>query len=154
MARYASGSVPYAGATSGATARDDITKLLRRFGCESIGFMDDFETNEVMLAFAHRGRRMQLRASAKGWAALYLKENPWTSRRFGNRAEYERKALTQGQIAVNSILRDWVKGQVMAVETGILSFEAVFMPYMLTENGETVIDRIASLNLLPPPAAQ
>ena len=27
-------SVPYANATSGASARDEITKVLRRFGCE------------------------------------------------------------------------------------------------------------------------
>ena len=35
-------SVPYAGATSGMKARDEITKTLQRFGCESVGFMDDF----------------------------------------------------------------------------------------------------------------
>jgi hypothetical protein len=146
------GSVPYASATSGAAARDEITKLLRRFGCESVGFMDDFDKHEILLAFMHRGRSMQLRASAKGWAAMYLKENPYTHRRTGNRQEYERKALHQGQIAVNSILRDWVKGQVMAVECGILSFEAVFMPYMLTNDGRTLIERISTMDLLPPPS--
>jgi hypothetical protein len=147
------GSVPYASATSGASARDEITKLLRRFGCESVGFMDDFDKHEILLAFKHRGRSMQLRASAKGWAALYLKENPYTYRRTGNRQDYERKALQQGLIAVNSILRDWVKGQVMAVECGILSFEAVFMPYILTNDGRTLIERIATMDLLPPPEA-
>lgn len=144
--------VPYASASSGAAARDEITKLLRRFGCESVGFMDDFESYSVLLAFRHRGRQMQLQASAKGWAALYLKENPWNHRRRGTRQAYEQDALRQGLIAVNSILRDWVKGQVMAVETGILSFEAVFMPYMLTDNGQTLIERVSSSGLLPPPA--
>jgi hypothetical protein len=144
-------TTPYAGATSGHAARDEITKMLRRFGCESVGFMDDFENYSILLAFKHRGRQMQLRASAKGWAALYMKENPYTHRRTGTRQEYEQKALRQGLVAVNSILRDWVKGQVMAVECGILSFEAVFMPYMLLENGETLIDRIHTMNLLPPP---
>lgn len=144
-------ATPYAGATSGAAARDEITKLLRRFGCESVGFMDDFDNHEILLAFKHRGRSMQLRASAKGWAAMYLKENPWTHRRRGTRQDYEKAALRQGLIAVNSILRDWVKGQVMAVECGILSFEAVFMPYMLTNDGRTLIERIATMDLLPPP---
>ena len=59
-------SIPYAGAQSGAAARDEITKVLRRFGCESIGFMDNFSEHEVLLAFTHRGRQVQLRASAKG----------------------------------------------------------------------------------------
>jgi hypothetical protein len=39
----------------------------------------------------------------------------------------------------------------MAIECGILSFEAVFMPYMLTDNGQTLIDRISTMQLLPAP---
>lgn len=147
-------STPYASATSGASARDEITKILRRFGCESVGFMDDFDKHEVLLAFTHRGRPVQLRASAKGWAATFLRENPWNHRRRGVQKDYERGALRQGQVAVNSILRDWIKGQVTAIECGILQFEAVFMPYMLTADGRPLIERIAEANLLPPPAEQ
>lgn len=144
-------STPYASASSGASARDDITKILRRFGCESVGFMDDFDKHEVMLAFTHRGRSIQLRASAKGWAQIFLKENPYNHRRTSTRTEYEQKALRQGHVAVNSILRDWIKGQVTAVECGILSFEAVFMPYMLTSDGRPLIERLSDTNLLPKP---
>src|SRR5581483_2378451 len=146
-------SVPYAGATGGG-AREEITKILRRFGCESVGFMDDFEKHEVLLAFTHRGRPMQLRASAKGWAQLYLKENPYTHRRKGTRIEHEQAALRQGHIAVNSILRDWIKGQITAVECGIVSFEAVFMPYMLTADGRPLIERLEETDLLPKPSEQ
>jgi len=142
-------SVPYAGAQSGAAARDEITKVLRRFGCESVGFMDDFDQHEVLLAFTHRGRRIQLRASAKGWAAMFLRENPWSERRRCTRQEHEQASLRQGHVAVNSILRDWIKGQVTAVECGILSFEAVFMPYMLTADGRPLVERISEL--LPKP---
>lgn len=141
---------PYATA-SGSSAREEITKILRRFGCESVGFMDDFEKHEVLLAFTHRGRRIQLRASAKGWASMYLRENPWSSRRRGSRGDYERDAMKQGQIAVNSILRDWVKGQMTAVECGILSFEAIFMPYMLGSDGRTLMESAELQKLLPSP---
>jgi hypothetical protein len=55
-------------------------------------------------------------------------------------------------VAVNSILRDWIKGQVTAVESGILSFEAIFMPYMLTADGRPLIERVAEL--LPKPEEQ
>ena len=65
--------------------------------------------------------------------------------------EREQAALKQGHVAVNSILRDWIKGQVTAIETGILSFEAVFMPYMLTADGRPVIERLKDENLLPSP---
>lgn len=144
-------SVPYANAKSGLAAREEITKLLSRFGCSSVGFMDDFAEHSVLLAFKHRGRAVQLNASAKGWAQMYLKENPWSYRRTGTRQDYERKALDQGLVAINSIMRDWVKGQITAVECGILSFEAVFMPHMLTNDGRPLIERIQTENLLPPP---
>lgn len=68
--------------------------------------------------------------------------------------DYEQAALHQGHIAVNSILRDWLKGQVTAIECGILSFEAVFMPYMLTADGRPLIERIKDENLLPAPQEQ
>lgn len=144
--------VPYESATSGASAREEITRLLRRMGCESVGFMDDFETHEVVLAFKHRGRPVQLRASARGWAQMYLKSKPWTSRMRTNSKEHEQRALRQGLIAVNSILRDWVKGQVVAVECGIMSFEAVFVPHMLTNDGRPVLERMIEMKMLPPPA--
>ena len=66
-------TVPYAGATSGMRAREEIKKILTRFGCKIVGFMDDNVKHEVFLAFTHRGRQFQLTASAKGWAAMYLK---------------------------------------------------------------------------------
>lgn len=145
-------NVPYEGATSGGKARDEIVKLLRHFGCESVGFMDDFENKTIILAFKHRGRAIQLKASAKGWAQMYMKAHP--GRGYGRQQAREAKAMTQGLIAVNSILRDWVKGQVTAVETGILSFEAVFLPFMLTGDGRPVYERMDTMDLLPPPTAQ
>jgi hypothetical protein len=99
--------------------------------------------------FKHRGRQVQLRASAKGWAQLFLKDQPWGYRHRSSRQEYEQAALRQGHIAVNSILRDWIKGQVTAVECGMLSFEAVFMPFMLTHDGRPLIERVNEL--LPKP---
>jgi hypothetical protein len=146
-------TVPYGSATSGTRAREEITSLLRRMGCESVGFMDDFEDQAVLLAFKHRGRPVQLRASARGWAQMFLKARPYGSRMRGTRVDYEQRALRQGLIAVNSILRDWVKGQVVAVECGMLSFEAVFMPHMLTDDGRPLIERVIERKMLPAPSA-
>ncbi len=146
-------TTPYATATSDMRARQEVKKILTRFGCESIGFMDDNVKHEVLLAFTHRGRQVQLRASARGWAQIWLKENPWTYRHRTQRQDYEQAALRQGRVAVNSVLRDWIKGQVTAIETGILSFEAVFMPHMITNDGRTVIERIQETKMLPAPEA-
>lgn len=142
-------NTPYARASSGLAARDEITQLLRRFGCSSVGFMDNYTEQEVLLQFEHRGRRMRLRASAKGWAALYLKEHPYNYRHKDGEQQYRADALAQGHVAINSILRDWVKGQLMAVETGMLSFDAVFLPFMLTHDGRTISERADQLGLLP-----
>lgn len=137
-------TLPYASARSGMSARGEIQKILQRFGCESVGFMDEFHANAVVLAFVWRGRNIQLRASAQGWANAFLKEEPWTSRRRTSREDYEQRALDQGMIAINSILRDWVKGQMTAVETGIFSFEHVFMPHMLTADGTPIIEKMSA----------
>lgn len=142
-------AIPYERATAGGKARDDIVALLRQFGCESVGIMDDFADHSVVLAFRHKGRPVQLRASAKGWAQLYVKSRPPGKK---TQREHQDAALQQGHIAVNSMLRDWVKGQVTAIECGILSFEAVFMPYMLTSDGRPLIERVEEAKLLPPPS--
>lgn len=144
----AGSSTPYAGAKAGDQARGEITRLLQHFGCKSVGFMDDFSEGSLLLVFEYRGQRVQLKASANGWAAIYLRDNPWNNRRKATESEWQRKAREKGMVAVNSILRDWVKGQITAVESGVLQFEHVFFPYMLTESGETVAERYHA-KLLP-----
>jgi len=74
-----------------------------------------------------------------------LKENPWTYQRRSSKQEWEQAALKQGHVAINSILRDWVKGQITAVECGILSFEGVFAPFMLTADGRLLLERLSEL---------
>lgn len=143
--------LPYANATSGGKARDEIVRLLKHFECESVGFMDNFSEHSLMLQFVWRGRNIQINASARGWANAYLKKHPYSTRRRDTRQHYEQKALSQGMIAVNSMLRDWIKGQVTLVETGILSFEHVFMPHMLTSDGTPLVERVMSAGLLPAP---
>jgi hypothetical protein len=84
-----------------------------------------------------------------------LRAHPYNpSRHRRTKAEFERAAMDQGLIAINSILRDWVKGQVTAIECGVLSFEAVFMPYMLTNDGRPLFERIADMKLLTGPEEQ
>lgn len=138
-------AVPYENATSGDNARAEITKILRNFGCSKIGLMDNFATHEILLAFEHRGRSVQLRASAKGWAAMYMKARPFNNYRKTSRTAYEQAALAQGQIAVNSILRDWIKGQITAIETGIMQFEEIFLPFMIGHDGRRVIEQVKPL---------
>jgi hypothetical protein len=146
--------IPYENASSGEAARGEITKLLRRMGCDKVGFMDEFDTHSLLLAFEHRGRAVQLRASAKGWAGWFLKTKPYTRRMRCTQKQYDDRALSQGMIAVNSIIRDWVKGSVTAVECGLMPVEAMFMAHMLTSTGETLLQHVQSQKLLPSPTEQ
>lgn len=147
--------VPYAQASSGTAARDEVERILQRFGCTKIGWMNEYEKHAVILYFEHRGRQVQLRASAEGWAAMYLREEPWSNRRSLDKAAYHHKALLQGMVAVNSILRDWVKGMVTAIECGMFDFDTGFLPHMITKDGRTVaevvLDPESAVKLLPPP---
>jgi hypothetical protein len=145
-------SFPYASATAGARARDEVIKILRRLGCEQIGFMDDFAKAEVTLAFVHRDRHFQMRFPGQGWARKFLAENPWGYSHTTPRQEYEAQALCQGAVAANSALRDWAKSQVTMIECGLVSFDAVFVPYMLTNDGRTLAERLPETKLLPEPA--
>ena len=134
--------VPYASATSGASARDEVTKILRRFGCEAVGFMDHSQATGI--ARIHPSRATNSITRWKAGRRCISKANP-TYRMRTSRHDYEQAALRQGLVAVNSILRDWINGQMTAVECGILSFEAVFMPYMLPHDGRPLHERAAEL---------
>jgi hypothetical protein len=137
-------SIPYEGCVGGAAALAEIGKILGKFGCQSFGHMIDQERGCTIVQFKFQGHQVSLEASWKGYAAAYLKAHPYnpSARSNKGRANHEAYALELGQRAVCSCLRDWIKGQVTAVECGVMSFGAVFMPHMLLPNGERVIDRV------------
>jgi hypothetical protein len=143
--------LPYEGATTGKKALAEMEKTLRTFGATSLGAMENFDTEELIVQFTWRDRDVTIRASGKGYAALWMKRHRWSSREF--RHNYERRALEKGKVARYSILRDWIKGQVTAVECGIMSFDAAFLGYIMLPSGETVMEHIDQQKLLalPPP---
>jgi hypothetical protein len=144
-------SIPYSTATAGGRALDELQKTLAKFGCQSFGTMTDTENGKTIVQFKWRNRQISLEASWNGYAAAWLKENHWNYRKRWTRAEHDRRALEQAKISVCSVLRDWVKGQVTAIECGVMSFDAAFMPHMLLPSGERVIDYLNTSNLLPAP---
>jgi hypothetical protein len=147
-------SLPYENTTAGTNAINEIQKILRAFDCQKFGTGEDFDTGELFVHFERDGRRVTLSASSRGYAAAWLKANPWNTRRNCSSAEYEAKALKLGATAVYSILRDWIKGQVTAVEIGMMTFEAAFLPHILLPSGETVMEKLTQQQLLAPPKAE
>lgn len=141
--------LPYENATSGATALEDIRKLLTKFGCARFGTMTDVENGEMIVQFSYRGRDITAKASYRGYAAAWLKEHPYGPRTRCAKSEHEAKAMNQAETSVCSILRDWIKGQVMAIETGILTFEGAFLGQILLPSGKTVLDSVMQSQMLP-----
>jgi len=142
-------NLPYEDSTAGESALVEIQRILGKFGCQSFGTMTDAERGCTIVQFKYRQRQISLEASWKGYASAWRKAHPYRFRYGYSQADHDAKALAKGKSAVCSILRDWIKGQVTAIECGILSFDAVFMPHMLLPSGERVIDRVQQ-NLLPP----
>lgn len=142
-------TLPYENATSGERALGEIQKLLRSFGCSKFGSMIDDGDGTVLVQFVYKDRNVSVKASTKGYAAAWLREHPYGPRTKASRAQHERKALDIASVAVYSILRDWIKGQITAIETGILSFEGAFLGQIMLGNGSTVLEHVANTNILP-----
>lgn len=147
-------SLPYENSSSGDKALGEIQKILRGFGCTQFGTMVDEEKKSLMVQFKYRGRLCQVEASSAGYAQAWLKEHPYTNRTRATRQQHERKAVEIAEVAIYSILRDWIKGQITAVECGILSFEGAFLGQILLPSGRTLLDHVQHENLLPAPAEE
>lgn len=143
-------SLPYENATSGGAALEEIRKVLTKFGCARFGTMTDAENGALIVQFSYRGRDVTATASYRGYAAAWLKEHPYGQRTRCTKVEHERKAMKQAEISVCSILRDWIKGQIMSVETGVLTFEGAFLgQILLPSTGRTVLDAVMQAEMLP-----
>jgi hypothetical protein len=144
-------ALPYEGATSGQKALSEAQKILQRFGCAKFGHMMDYERGELLVQFEYRGMPVSIKASINGYAAAWLKEHPYRYRYNYDKTTHERKAKDIASIAVYSIVRDWIKGQITAIETGILSFEGAFLGQILLPTGKTILETAKEQKLLPAP---
>lgn len=135
-------SLPYDRATAGGAALEQIRKILTKFGCARFGTMTDAENGELIVQFTYRERDVTAKADYRGYAAAMLKGKPATP-------AAQAKALKQAEISVCSILRDWIKGQVMAIETGVLTFDGAFLGQIMLPSGRTVLEHATAEKLLP-----
>jgi hypothetical protein len=138
-------ALPYENASAGSRALDEAEKLLRKFGCSSFGVMNDWERGLVLVEFQWKERRVLIEASWRGYAEAWLKEHPFSHRMRKTQHEHELEARQRGEKAAPSILRDWIKGQVTAVEMGLMPFEHAFLPHMLTHDGRRLVDQAVRL---------
>lgn len=144
-------TLPYENSTTGDKAIGEMQKILRSFGCKKFGYMLDDAEGSLLVQFEYRGRQVSVKASMKGYAAAWLKEHPYSSRMRKTKAHHEAEALDVASVAVFSILRDWIKGQIVAIETGVLSFEGAFLGQIMLPSGKTVLEHASEAKLLQAP---
>ena len=142
-------TLPYETATSGDRALDELARILSKFGCHRFGWMIDRHRGVTIVQFAWQERMVSLEASWAGYAAALRRAQPRKSRSRVSAAEQERRFLEQAQISVCSVLRDWAKAQVTAIECGTLTFEAAFLAHIHLPSGERIIERLQADHLLP-----
>lgn len=142
-------TLPYEGATSGQRALQQIQQTLQGLGCTSFGSMQNFDQGKLIVQFVYNGMQVHMEASMHGYAERWLKAHPYKPSMRKTKVTHEREANRVASFAVYSILRDWIKGQVMAIETGILSFEGAFLGQLMLPSGATVLQHVTSKNLLP-----
>lgn len=143
-------SLPYESSTARAPLAE-LQSVLEKFGCSMFGTAKDSERGVTMVQFKYRNRNVSVEASWKGYATAWLKAHPWSYNGRTTKEEHHQRALRQAQVSVECCLRDWIKGQTVAVECGVMSFEAAFFSHLLLPSGQRVIDRVQADNLLPPP---
>lgn len=141
--------LPYHRATTGRMAQGEMQSMLRRVGASSFGVMEEYDAGELIVQFEWRSRRVTLKASVKGYAAAWLREHPYTKAMRCTRAEHEARAMRQANLSVWSILRDWLKGQVTAIEIGMIDFDAAFLAQIVLPDGGTVLERVKHTGQLP-----
>lgn len=145
--------LPYEGSTAKAPLAE-LQRTLDKFGCTMFGTAKDTERGVTMVQFRWRGRNISIEASWNGYATAWIKAHPCKGYGSQAKAEHHAKALRQAQTSVECCLRDWLKGQVTAIDCGVMSFETAFMPHMLLADGRRVIEAVQSSNLLPPPTEE
>jgi len=144
-------SLPYENASSGSAAFAEAEKILRKFGCDNFGVMQDWSRGVTVVQFEWKGRRIHLEASWSGYAQAWAKAHPYSHRMRKTRDQHNEEAKTRGQLAVPSILRDWIKAQVTAIEIGVMPFDHAFMPHMLAHDGRRVVEHMESVLQLEAP---
>lgn len=142
--------LPYETTSMGERALAQSQRLLQSFGCQQFAHALDYENRIVLVSFKHRDRIVKLEASMKGYAAMWLKAHPYTSRhmRKTTREDYEARAYVVAENAVYSMLRDWIRGQITAIETGMLTFESAFLAQIVLPSGRTAMQHLYNEKLL------
>lgn len=129
--------LPYSTSKSDPTkAQRRIREMLLKFGVDRIIFDDDFKQFELAVMFVYKDYPVRLPVNYGKLAEMYLKEDPYTSRKHCVQDEWEADKRDIAYRASFSLLEDFLKGLVTMVEMEIFSFEEIFIAYFTNSQGQ------------------
>lgn len=125
-------------------SRQEINRIIQRWGAKGIGWLDDWEHNRVILQFrfAHDAGGIPVLFNAQFTLQLD-REQEIRERCMGVRglrqAQFEKEMANRGK-REHRVLLLWLKGCFEAVEEGLVDPAVLFMPFYVGARGETVAD--------------
>ena len=129
--------LPYSTSKSDpAKAQKRIREMLLKFGVDRIIFDDNFKQFELAVMFVYKDYPVRLPVNYGKLAEMYLKEDPYTSRKHCARDEWDADKRDIAYRASFSLLEDFLKGLVTMVEMDIFSFEEIFISYFTDNQGQ------------------
>lgn len=147
--------LPYQTAKAGQRRESEIRETLRDLGAGKIGFMQDYDSNQIICQFELGGRQVSVYVGVAGYARAWLDANPWSSRRAVSSAAWEKRAWAQAEISVWAVMADWIKAQATMIYIGALDFDTAFLAHIhiASPDGRRMIEvmRDQKQGLLPPP---
>jgi len=131
---------PYAEGTSVSKGRTlvEIERILMRFGCTEFAQGTRSEPPMALIGFTKDGLSYRVTLPLPSPDRPEFTHSPAGRRRYD--AQESRARWEQGTMERWRALALYVKAMVVAVESGIVSFETAFLPYMLGPGGRTVAE--------------
>jgi len=130
--------LPYATSKAGQGREREIRDMLRGVGATAVGFMVDEDADAVICQFRLHGRQITVPVSVGAYARAWLKTHPHGPRT--TKADHERKARAQAEIAVWAVLADWIKAQAAMMLCGFLDTDTAFLPHIHAPDGRRVAE--------------
>lgn len=123
-------------------AEDTIDDLLRRWGALGIQWTDEFDQDRATLQFIwpQGPNKYMARFSVKLPSKADLKEHA-IDNRSGSVSENKLYKLMQARgKQEHRVLALWLKAAFNAIETGVVTAETLFLPFLVGKDGQTVAE--------------
>lgn len=124
-------------------AQGRIRQMLQKFGVDRVGFDEDFTSFEVSVKFLYKNYPVKLPVNYSALSERLLKEDPWTRRKNKNRTDWEQDKRETAYRAGFSILEDFLKASLTLIDSGLFTFEEVFIGHFVSSRGQRLGEMMA-----------